>query len=539
MTGAEYIAKFLCEKQVDTVFGYPGAAVLELYNMLFEKSGINAVTVRHEQGAVFAAVGYAKASGKTGVCIATSGPGAANLITGIADAYLDSTPLIVITGQVDRASIGRDAFQEADIMGMTIPITKHNYLIKDPANLAPSLEEAWNIASSGRCGPVVVDITKDVFAAEITDTDKDAISHLPRKRTSVYTVGNGMGAIKEAVENSHRPLILAGGGIVSSGASGALSEFALKSGIPVVTTLMGMGIVLDQGVELFGMAGMHGSEAANVALYQCDLLIAIGVRFSDRTVSNQKLFSQSRMIIHCDIDPAELGKNVTPSVKVVSDAKDFLYELISSDLNYDKEAFSEWSDSVLKYKNKKVYPKKEGRLSAGEILREIDRCVLDMKNCVYVSDVGNFQMDAAIEAEPVCERGFITSGGLGAMGFGLPAAIGASFAVSDNIENIILFCGDGGFQMSLEELATLCRAKRPIKIFIFDNGELGMIRDIQKKGGLSGETSVLCGNPDFELIGKAYGVKTARLSAEDRDNLSVRIKEIMDCKENMIIRCMV
>ncbi len=538
MTGAEYIAKFLLEKQVDTVFGYPGAAVLDLYNTLFENSGINAVTVRHEQGAVFAAVGYAKASGRVGVCIATSGPGAANLITGIADAYLDSTPLIVITGQVDKSSIGRDAFQEADIMGMTIPITKHNYLIKDPDNLATTLEEAWNIASSGRCGPVLIDITRDVFASEVS-SDGQTDTHLPRERESVYTIENGMPAIKEALENSHRPLILAGGGVVSSGASGALSEFALKSGIPVVTTLMGMGIVLDRGVELFGMAGMHGSEAANAALYQCDLLIAIGVRFSDRTVSNQTLFSQSRMIIHCDIDPAELGKNIAPSIKVVSDAKSFLGKLISADLSYDREAFSEWSDSVLKYKKKKVYPEKDSRLCAGEILREIDRAVLDRRNCVYVSDVGNFQMDAAIEAEPVCERGFITSGGLGAMGFGLPAAIGASFAVSNNIENILLFCGDGGFQMSLEELATLGRAGKPIKIFIFDNGELGMIRDIQKRGGLDGQTSVLCGNPDFELIGKAYGVKTNRLSVEDKDNLSLRIKEILDCKENMIIRCMV
>ncbi len=534
MTGAEYTVEFLKKKSVDTVFGYPGAAVLDLYDKIFCDDEIEHITVRHEQGAVMAAVGYAKASGRAGVCIATSGPGAANLITGIADAYLDSVPLIVITGQVDVGAIGRDAFQEADIMGMTIPITKHNYLIKDVNLLACSLEEAWRIATSGRQGPVLVDIARNVFAAEV-ENEVDTESVLPRERANAYTIENALDAIKEQIESSHRPLILAGGGVVASGASDILSEFAKKSGIPIVTTLMGMGIVFGEGVKTYGMAGMYGCEKANAALAQCDLLIAAGVRFSDRTVNNFKLFSQSRMIIHCDIDPAEIGKNVNAATSVVADAGEFFKRLISADINYNKQSIKVWKKSVEECASEKPI-QSESSAFADEIITAVAEAAKKNPPVLFVSDVGNFQMRAAVKVVPMCNRGFITSGGLGAMGFGLPAAIGAGYAVRDRISRIAVFCGDGGFQMSMEELSTLKYAKVPTKIFIFDNSALGMIRDIK---GRENTPSYDLENPDFELIGRAYGIKTEHIDISDREDLQDRISSVLSSEESMIIRCVI
>lgn len=538
MTGAEYVVKFLKEKNVDTLFCYPGVAVLELFDALGE-SGINHVLVRHEQGAVFAASGYARVSGKVGVCIATSGPGAVNLTTGITDANLDSVPMLVITGQVDSASIGRDAFQEADIMGITLPVTKHNYLVRDIAQLAGSLSEAWKIASAERCGPVLIDITKDVLAGNMTSAAA-VESPLPRRRRNEYPLDGALDAIKKAIKESYRPLILAGGGVISGGASSLLSKFAAESGIPVVTTLMGMGIVVGRGVRLYGMTGIYGNPAAKTALAQCDLCIAAGCRFSDRTVPDFRRFESSRTIIHCDIDPAEINKNLRADIPVVCGAGEFFGALSESGVSPDREALAAWTEQLDAVKTKHVITPHPDRLSNWEIVRALDGLEETRRDAVFVSDVGDFQMSAARELEPQFERGFITSGGLGAMGFGLPAAVGATFSAPEGVKQVILLCGDGGFQMSIQELSTLKKAALPVKIFIFDNSALRMIKNKQLalyEGRLV--DSVLTDNPDFGLIGQAYGIDTVRLDVTDRDMLSQKINTLLDAGRSTLIRCMV
>lgn len=538
MTGAEYIIDFLIRRGVDTVFGYPGVAVLELYDAL-GKSPLRHILVRHEQGAVFAASGYARTSGRIGVAVATSGPGAVNLATGIADAYLDSVPLLAITGQVESSAIGRDAFQEADIMGMTLPVTKHNYLVRDIKNLPRSLEEAYKIALSDRCGPVLIDITKDVLAADI-DESIAVKPNLPRKRENEYPLSDALPQIKSALAASKRPLILAGGGVVSGGASHSLTNFARKSGIPIVTTLMGMGILVGDGVELYGMTGVYGNRAARAALDGCDLAIAVGCRFSDRTVSDFKRFERSRTIIHCDCDPAEINKNCTADIAAVCGADAFLDALSDAEIEYDRPAIEGWKSSLSPLKAKHVITEHPNRLSNWEILRAIDTLEAERRDALYVSDVGDFQMSAARELEPRFERGFITSGGLGAMGFGLPAAIGASYSRPNGVKNIVLLCGDGGFQMTMPELSTLKAAPLPIKVFIFDNSSLRMIKNAQLRdyGGATVD-SALIGNPDFSMIAAAYDIKSAVLDMNDRAALSEKINALLDIEESVIIDCKV
>lgn len=542
MTGAEFVVSFLQSHGVDELFCYPGVAVLELFDEL-GKSDINHILVRHEQGAVFAASGYARASGRVGVCIATSGPGAVNLTTGITDANLDSVPLLVITGQVESGSIGRDAFQEADIMGITLPVTKHNYLIKKSSQLCSALEEAWNIASKGRCGPVLVDITKDVLASELENTSASGDAVLPRSRKNSYPLEDALPEIKKAIEESYRPVILAGGGVVSAGASEALSGFAALTGIPVISTLMGMGTVTGKDVNMYGMTGIYGGSAAKTALGQCDLCIAVGCRFSDRTIADFSDFGKRRMIIHCDIDPAEINKNLSADIAVVEDAKRFflvLTDYMRSNCDIHRDAFELWNTQLRHEKSKHEIVRHETRLSNWEILRTIDQLEAVRRDAIYVSDVGDFQMSAARELEPRYERGFITSGGLGAMGFGLPAAIGASYSAPDGVKNIILLCGDGGFQMSVQELSTLKKAKLPVKIFVFDNSALRMIKNKQDRYYEGRHTdSVFTENPDFELIGKAYGINTVCCGVKERDRLAEIFNEVLDSRENVIVICKV
>ncbi len=541
MTGAEFVVSFLKAHGVDNIFCYPGVAVLELFDAL-GRSDINHILVRHEQGAVFAASGYARISGRVGVCIATSGPGAVNLTTGITDANLDSVPLLVITGQVESGSIGRDAFQEADIMGITLPVTKHNYLIRNPSQLCNALEEAWNIASKGRCGPVLVDITRDVLEAELGEISPAGKAVLPRSRKNQYPIENALPEIKKAVEESYRPVILAGGGVVAAGASQSLSDFAAMTGIPVVSTLMGMGTVTGKDVHMFGMTGIYGGNAAKSALVQCDLCIAVGCRFSDRTIADFRSFGRRRMIIHCDIDPAEINKNLNADIAVVEDAGVFfsvLHEYMR-EADIDREAFARWNEQLTAEKSKHEIVLHENRLSNWEILRTIDELEALRHDACYVSDVGDFQMSAARELEPRFERGFITSGGLGAMGFGLPAAVGASFGAPDGVRNIVLLCGDGGFQMSVQELSTLKKAKLPVIIFIFDNSALRMIKNKQDRY-YEGRyvDSVFTDNPDFSLIGRAYGIKTICCGVEQRQRLKEIFNEVLDSGENMIVICSV
>ncbi len=537
MTGAEFVVDFLKKMQTDTVFCYPGVAVLELFDAL-GKSDINHVLVRHEQGAVFAASGYARASGKVGVCIATSGPGAVNLTTGITDANLDSVPLLVITGQVDSASIGRDAFQEADIMGITLPVTKHNYLVKDKRQLRAVLAEAYKIASCHRCGPVLVDITKDVLSSEIDD-EGEISSPLPRKRRNEYTLDRALPEIEKAIKESYRPVILAGGGVVASGCSDKLAEFSQKSGIPVIVTLMGMGIVLGDDVKLYGMTGVYGNKAAQTALWQSDLCIAVGCRFSDRTVSDFARFESSRMIIHSDVDPAEINKNLRADIAAVCDAGEFFDALLSLGAKPDASSLELWVSQLDALKTKHFIEKHAHRLSNWEIVRNLDECAKERGDSVFVCDVGDFQMATAREIEPIFERGFITSGGLGAMGFGLPAAIGASMSAGE-AKQVILLAGDGGFQMSMQELSTVKKAKKPIKIFIFDNSALRMI--VNKQNSLYGGNCVdshLSDNPDFALIAEAYGIDHVTLDVSCRESVKQKIADILSSDVHTIVCCKV
>ncbi len=549
MTGAQYIVRFLCQKGIHTIFGYPGATVLGLYDAIAAEPQITHVLTRHEQGAVFAASGYAKASGIPGVCIATSGPGAVNLTTGIAEAYLDSVPLLIFTGQVETGSIGRDAFQEADIMGITIPVTKHNYLIKTAEALPRCLEEAWRICTQGRRGPVLIDIARDILDGEI-EVPQTIDAVLPRKRSNDYVLSSQLGALRRAIAGSFRPLILAGGGVSADGASTLLATFAAESGIPIVTTLMGMGIRIDRATErglcrpphLLGMAGRYGNHAANEALSQCDLLLAIGTRFSDRTIPDFAAFSRSRTIIHCDIDPAEISKNVQADIGITCSATVFLEALLSmqreSALSASSKTWDAWNAQLHAAFSRPTY-EHVGKLKVGEVMQEIDTLEEELQDAVYVSDVGDFQMTAARVIEPRFERGFLTSGGLGAMGFGLPAAIGTSFSASSQIRQIIAFCGDGGLQMSIAELATLHAAKRPIKIFLFNNHALRMIEQMQDQRYERRIASSLEDNPDFEMIGAAYGLPVVRLDQNSRETLSDTIRQILRCDQSMLVHCLV
>ena len=508
MTVSEYIIEFLINKGVKTVFAYPGANVLRLYGQLCQ-SGIRTVLTRHEQGAIHAAAGYAKATGQTGVCIATSGPGATNLITGIADANLDSAPLLVITGQVPSCYIGRDAFQEADILGITIPVTKHNYLVTDAAEVPRDLEEAWRIAKSGRHGPVLVDITSNLFDKELQGDSFEFECLLPRERHNIYSLESAEEKLFEVLSSSFRPLILAGGGVVASGASSALKELSERSGIPCAVTMMGKAIAGANIDGLLGMAGLHGTQNANTAMNQCDLLIAIGCRFSDRTVSDFEAFGRSRTVIHCDIDPAELNKNLKVYLPVCADASQFIEKLcsISNKLPSEKKSqFAGWFERSPSAENK----------AQDIIFKTLCRYENNSEKSCIITDVGTVQTDAARNITVKRERAYITSGGLGAMGFALPAAIGASYALydsgADDSSRIIAIAGDGGFQMTMQEMGILSECPVPVKIIIANNRSLGMVKEMEiGKGG----KYLLGSTPDFSLIAKAYNVESTRITLDD------------------------
>ena len=526
MTVSEYIIEFLKNKGVKTVFAYPGANVLRLYGQLCQ-SGIRTVLTRHEQGAIHAAAGYAKATGKTGVCIATSGPGATNLITGIADANLDSAPLLVITGQVPSCYIGRDAFQEADILGITIPVTKHNYLVTEADEVPRDLEEAWRVAKSGRQGPVLVDITSDLFDTVLKEESFGFECLLPRERHNLYSLENAEKKLFEVLSSSFRPLVLAGGGVVASGASEALKELCEKTGIPCAVTMMGKAVAGADMDGLLGMAGLHGTKDANTAMYQCDLLIAIGCRFSDRTVGDFEAFGRSRTIVHCDIDPAELNKNLKVYLPVCEDAKVFIEKLseIADQLpDNKKERFATWFEGSAKRQPK----------DQDAVFNAVCRYENESKKSCIVTDVGTIQTDAARTITVRRERAYITSGGLGAMGFALPAAIGASFALFDNgaddTSRIIAIAGDGGFQMTMQEIGILCECPGPVKIIIANNRALGMVNDMEiGRGGkyLLGDT------PDFSLIAEAYKVPGRRIPLDA--NTEKTVSEFLAAPESALL----
>ena len=512
MNGAGYILAFLKEKKIGTVFAYPGSSVLPLYAALCE-SGIRVVLSRHEQGAAHEAVGYAKATGLPGVVVATSGPGATNLVTGIADAYLDSAPLLVITGQVASGAIGRDAFQEADIMGITIPVTKHNYLIKKSDDLPSALEEAYRVATFPRMGPVLVDITGDVFDADIPAAATHFECLLPRHHQNDFRLRQASLDVRAALEKAEKPLLLVGGGVAAAGASAELRTVAREYHIPVVTTMMGRAIGAGDGFpELVGMAGVYGTREANEALADCDLLLAIGTRFSDRTVPDAAALERGRTIVHADPDSAELAKNVRADICVCCGAVRMFEMLrtVLADLPEEKRK------CFAAFAAKHTATSRESGV-CGTLCEVLAAYEAGHPGTRVVTDVGLAQTALARGLALREERAYVTSGGLGAMGFGLPAAIGAAYALADTGRSnpavrVITVAGDGGFQMTAHELPLVRHTPVPVKAIVIDNASLGMVAELpQGRGGLYD----LADNPDFAVLAAAYGVPAEVLPEGD------------------------
>jgi acetolactate synthase-1/2/3 large subunit len=511
MTGAEILLECLAREGVDCFFGYPGGVTLPFYDALYD-SHIRHVLVRHEENACFAAEGYARATGKVGVCCATSGPGATNLVTGLVDAMMDSIPIVAITGQVHSKLIGSDAFQEADTFGITRSATKHNFMVKNVKELPQIVHEAFYIAASGRPGPVLVDIPKDVFQALGHYVPVESI-HLPGYK--VFTEGHA-GQIRRAAQmiwEAERPLVYAGGGVVAANASAELTELVSFANFPTVCTLMGLGALSAGHPAYISMPGMHGSYAANMAMTESDLLIALGVRFDDRVTGQLATFARHAKVIHIDIDPAEIGKNRAPEIPIVGDVKRVLQKLNKNLQEIEAEAKpakanarAAWSEKIAAWKAERPYdrPRADQEIKPQHLMDEIDR--LSNGQAIVTSDVGQHQMWAAQLIRFNEPRLWINSGGLGAMGFGLPSALGAQMARPDKL--VFAICGDGGFQMAIPELATIASHSLPIKIIVMNNGYLGMVRQWQTlfyKNRLSA-VELDC-FPDAEKLAGAYGFR--------------------------------
>ncbi|MCT4633434.1 MAG: biosynthetic-type acetolactate synthase large subunit [Firmicutes bacterium] len=528
---SDTIVESLIKENVDTVFGYPGGAVVPLYESL-RKSKINHVLVRHEQAAAHSASGYSRSSGKVGVCMATSGPGATNLITGIATAYMDSIPMVVITGQVGSESIGKDVFQEADVVGSTEPFTKHNYLVKDPDDIPRIIREAFYIANTGRKGPVLIDIPVDLQrlkAKKKLSNEMDIPGYKP-------TVKGHIGQIKRAlrkIKSAKRPVICAGGGIISSGACEELRIFVKKSGIPVVHTLMGIGCVETNCESYIGMLGSHGHKKANEVISRADLIVVVGTRLGDRATIGNRILDEMPDIIHIDIDPAEVGKIVESTIPLVGDANNILSRLNKEIKPVD---IAPWKEEIKGIEEKPSNDDmKEGYLNPREAILTLSK-YLD-GNAVVTADVGQNQIWAARNIVIKDNMKFFTSGGLGTMGYSLPAAIGAKVANPEG--KVVCVLGDGGLQMSLGELGTLANVKGGMVVLLINNGRLGMVRELQDihvgKGVYYGID--LMNNPDFGLIAEAYGMKKCRPSSmEEFDSV---IEKAIKSDDKWLVECVV
>jgi len=532
ITGAEAIVKALELEKVNLIFGYPGATILPFYDALIGSS-VRHVLTRHEQGAAHAASGYARASGQTGVCVATSGPGATNLITGIATAYMDSIPIVAITGQVSTEQIGKDVFQEADITGATAPFCKHNYLVKDVKELPRIIKEAFYIASTGRPGPVVIDIPVDIQNSKLDFKYPEKIDIRGYKPN--YN-GHPM-QIKKIVSEfskSKNPVICAGGGVISSGASDVLMKFARKHNIPIVTTMMGKGAIPCGDNLNFGMIGSHGVYTANYALNNCDLLMLLGARVGDRAINTATKLSKKATIIHIDIDPAEIGKNLEAHIPVVGDVENVLSDLAPK---MDEVHFNDWFDELsdIRIKNQKQIQIYEDFVNPRNVIEILTGFLGETS--VVTTEVGQNQIWCTNNFKSKRPRDFISSGGMGTMGYGLPAAVGASFA--KGIDFVVAIEGDGSFQMSMQELGTIIQEKLKVKIIIFNNNRLGMVREMQKVKNNGRYNQVfLNSNPDFVKLGEAYGIK-GEIIKNDREvgaALDRMLKHdgpyILECKVN-------
>ena len=525
-TGAEIVIECLKEQGVDVVFGYPGGSILNVYDALYKHSDeIFHVLTSHEQGAAHAADGYARATGKVGVCMATSGPGATNLVTGIATAYMDSVPMVAITCNVTLPLLGKDSFQEVDIAGVTMPITKHGYIVKDVNILADTLRKAFHIAKSGRPGPVLVDITKDVTAA--------SCEYAPKEPESVERAGHytqeDLDAALEVISKAKKPYIYLGGGAILSGASEEVRAFAKKLDSPVCDTLMGKGAYDGYDPLYTGMIGMHGTKTSNLGVSECDLLVALGARFSDRVIGNASLFAKNAKILHIDIDAAEINKNIHADVSIVGDLKDVLTKLIA---RMEQMHHPEWTAHILELKEK--YPLKydDSQLSCPYIIEELDR--ITKGNAIITTDVGQHQMWAAQYYHYTKPRTFLSSGGLGTMGYGIGACIGAKTGCPDKI--CVNIGGDGCFRMNLIELATASRYQIPIIQIIINNHVLGMVRQWQTLFyGKRYSQTVLEDAVDYCKVAEGLGCAAIRVTA--KEEVAPAIEKAIALQKPVVIDC--
>ncbi|MGM0967877.1 Acetolactate synthase large subunit [Bacillus pumilus] len=529
MNGALMLIEALKREKVEVIFGYPGGAVLPIYDKIYD-SGLFHVLPRHEQGAIHAAEGYARVSGKPGVVIATSGPGATNLVTGIADAMIDSLPLVVFTGQVATSVIGSDAFQEADVLGITMPITKHSYQVRNPEELPGVIKEAFHIATTGRPGPVLIDIPKDVAGIEGTfeyDQPIDLPGYQPKMEPNYLQIRK----LVEAVSRAKKPVILAGAGVLHGKASEELRQYVEQQQIPVAHTLLGLGGFPAKHPLFLGMAGMHGTYAANMALHQCDLLISIGARFDDRVTGNLNHFAKHAKVAHIDIDPAEIGKNIHTHIPVVGDSKLVLEELIKQDGKQGES--DEWKNQLDQWKEEYPLWYVENEAEGFKPQKLIEYIHQFTKGeAIVATDVGQHQMWAAQFYPFENADKWVTSGGLGTMGFGLPAAIGAQLA--DQESTVVAILGDGGFQMTLQELAVIRELNLPVKVIVLNNHSLGMVRQWQEIFYEERYSySKFSEQPDFVKLSEAYGIKGIRISSDEE--AKEKLEEALTSREPVFI----
>lgn len=532
INGARMVLECLKRLGVEDMFGYPGGAVIPLYDEIYDFEGINYYFNRHEQGSAHAADAYARVSGKLGVCIATSGPGATNLVTGIMTAYMDSVPMLAITGQVPISMLGKDAFQESDMVGITMPITKHNYLIKNIREVPRILKEATYIATTGRPGPVLVDLPKDVQLDSISYSEFEKLfdeeMELKSYKPNYHGHPRQIKLAAKAINDAERPVIISGAGVITAGASKLMQEFAEKMDIPVAMSLLGLGVMPRDHKLNLEMLGMHGTVYANYAVHNCDLLIAIGMRFDDRITGDTARFCPNARVIHIDIDPAEISKNINANIPIVGDAKNVLLELIKrvKDKKHD-----EWLTEIRNWKEEYPmrYEKSNDEINAQYLIETISK--ITDGNAVICTDVGQHQMWTAQYYKFSKGRNLASSGGAGTMGYGLPASVGAQVARPK--DTVVAIVGDGGFQMTSQELMTIMQYKLPIKIVIVNNGYLGMVRQWQEIFKDRRYSSVdLSINPDFVKLAGAYGMKAVRI--EDPSKLEETMKEYFDYSEPVL-----
>nr|WP_239588298.1 biosynthetic-type acetolactate synthase large subunit [Gracilibacillus alcaliphilus] len=526
------LVEALINEGVDTLFGYPGGAALPIFDALYKaQDEFDQILARHEQGSIHAAEGYARVSGKPGIVVATSGPGATNLVTGIADAMIDSLPLIVITGQVAQSLIGSDGFQEVDVMGVTTPITKHNYQVRDVQDIPRIVKEAFHIATTGRPGPVLIDIPRDI-SGEIIDIDlpNNVELDLPGYQPTFKPNPLQTKKLAEAISKARKPVLLTGAGILFAKASKEVQEFAEKYSLPVASTLLGLGAFPGDHPLFMGMAGMHGTYASNTAMYECDLLINIGARFDDRLTGNLASFAPNATVAHVDIDPAEIGKNVPTDIPIVSDAKQALIRLLSHDIQQPEH--DKWLVRI--HENKENYPlwfnKPQEDMIGQWVIKQVYEATKG--NAIVTTDVGQHQMWAAQFYTFTEPDKWVSSGGLGTMGFGFPAAIGAQLAKPE--ETVVAIVGDGGFQMTLQELSILQEKGLPVKIIIVNNQALGMVRQWQESFYSERYSqSIFNIQPDFVKLAEAYDIKG--IKATTQEEFTKALPEIFDYEGPVLV----